>query len=107
MSAASSLPVTRRRWAWQVGFAAVVLAVVPGLLTGPYGFLFGMMSGAMAEPARVAPCLPGEPVEIMDSPYISQAEAGDVEYNSMPPTSGPHYPYTVATGIYDHRCRTG
>ena len=36
----------------------------------------------------------------MDSPHISPAAAGSVPYNSLPPTSGPHYPFTVATGIH-------
>jgi hypothetical protein len=35
-----------------------------------------------------------------DSPHISPAAAGSVPYNSLPPTSGPHYPFTVATGIH-------
>jgi hypothetical protein len=29
-----------------------------------------------------------------------RSEAADVEYNSLPPTSGPHFPFTVAPGIY-------
>jgi len=94
MSVASS-------WAWRVGLLVGVVAVMAGLLAGPYRFLFGSVAGSAAQPARVAPCLPGEPVEIMDSPHISQAEAGDVEYNSLPPTSGPHFAFTIAPGVYD------
>lgn len=96
------LPETRWRWAWQVGFAALILAVLGGLLAGPYRLLLGTMAGSMGEEARVAPCLPGEPVEIMDSPYVSQADVEDARYNSLPPTSGPHLAFTIAPGVYDH-----
>ncbi|WP_344386502.1 DUF3105 domain-containing protein [Asanoa iriomotensis] len=37
----------------------------------------------------------------MDSPHISQAEASDVRYSSEPPTSGPHFPFTVTPGVYE------
>jgi hypothetical protein len=39
-------------------------------------------------------------VEIMDSPHIAQTGADAVAYNSLPPTSGPHFAFTVATGVY-------
>lgn len=99
-----SRPVTisaRRRWAWRAGTGIVLLAVAGALLAGPYQFLLGNVAGSTAEPARLAPCLPGEPVEIMDSPHISETEAESVGYNTLPPTSGPHYPFVAATGAYD------
>lgn len=97
----------RRRWAWRAGTGTVLLAVAGAMLAGPYQFLLGNVAGSAAEPARLAPCLPGEPVEIMDSPHISEAEAESVEYNSLPPTSGPHYPFVAATGAYDRPIADG
>lgn len=96
-----------RRWAWRLGFTVAVLAVLAGLLAGPYRFLFGTVAGSTAQAAREAPCLPGEAVEIMDSPHISQAEAGSVVYNSLPPTSGPHFAFTLATGVYQQPVADG
>jgi hypothetical protein len=43
----------------------------------------------------------------MDSPHIAAAEADSVKYNSLPPTSGPHFAFTVATGIYDRPVSEG
>lgn len=97
----------RRRWAWQIGFVLVVLVAAAGLLAGPYRFLLGNVAGSTAEPAREAPCLPGEPVAILDSPHISQTRADSVTYNSTPPTSGPHFAFTVATGVYDRPVAEG
>jgi hypothetical protein len=37
----------------------------------------------------------------MDSPHIPQTEATSVAYDSLPPTSGPHFAFPVAPGIYD------
>ena len=97
MSAAAS----PRRWAWQIGFVVVVLVAAAGLLAGPYRFLIGNVTGSTAQAARPAPCLPGEPVAILDSPHMSRSQADSVAYNSSPPTSGRHFPFTVATGLYD------
>lgn len=90
-----------RRWAWRAGTVVALVILVSALLAGPYRFLFGNIAGSAAEPARLAPCLPGEPVAILDSPHISEAAAEFVDYNSQPPTSGPHYPFVAATGVYD------
>lgn len=96
-----------RRWAWRLGFAVAVLAAVAALLAGPYRFLFGTVAGSTAQAAREAPCLPGTAVAIMDSPHISQAEADGVVYNSLPPTSGPHFAFTLATGVYEQPVADG
>lgn len=98
MSAASG---TGQRLAWWAVVTALVLGVLAMLAAGPYRFLIGNAAGSTAEPPRDAPCLPGQAVAIMDSPHISEAEAASVRYNSLPPTSGPHYAFTVATGVYD------
>lgn len=105
-------PRPPHRWAWRAGFAVVVLAALTALLAGPYrpvlaNLVFGNVTGSAAEPARLAPCLPGEAVEIMDSPHISQTRADTVEYNSQPPTSGPHFAFTVATGVYQRPVAAG
>lgn len=88
------------RWAWRLGLMAVAAALVAGLLLGPYQFLLGNVTGSAAGPAPLAPCLPGEPVEIMDSPHLPPSEIGGVAYNSLPPTSGPHFAFTIAPGVY-------
>jgi peptidyl-prolyl cis-trans isomerase C len=43
---------------------------------------------------------PGQPIEILESPHI---EAGSThsQYNSVPPTSGPHTAIAAAWGVYD------
>jgi hypothetical protein len=89
-----------RRWAWRTGTAAVLLAILASLMVQRYGLLAGTAAGSAAGDLREAPCLPGEAVAIMDSPHISPAEAGQARYNSLPPTSGPHFSFTVATGEY-------
>jgi hypothetical protein len=98
---------TRRRWAWRAATGTALLALAVALLAGPYGFLLGNVAGSAVQPAREAPCLPGEPVDIIDSPHISQAAADAVEYSSLPPTSGPHFPFTIATGVYDQPVAEG
>jgi hypothetical protein len=45
--------------------------------------------------------LPGQAVPILDSPHIPVSKAGTVRYNSVPPTSGPHFAVAPATGNYD------
>jgi hypothetical protein len=95
------------RWAWRAGFAVAILGALAALLAGPYQFLLGNAAGSTAEAAREAPCLPGQPVDIMDSPHVSSEEAGSVAYNSLPPTSGPHFAFTVAAGVYDRPVADG
>jgi len=93
--------ITRtKRWVWRICIAAVVVVVVGAtLLAGPWSFLLGSVTGSTAT-TRYAPCLPGREVPVMNSPHISPAGSASVQYNSMPPTSGPHFAFTIATGIY-------
>ncbi|HEY8453944.1 MAG TPA: DUF3105 domain-containing protein [Natronosporangium sp.] len=90
----------RGQLGWRVCYLTLiaVLLVLPSI--GPLQRLTGSVGGSVAQEARPAPCLPGEAVEIMDSPHISEAEAADAEYNSLPPTSGPHFPFTISPGVY-------
>lgn len=89
-----------RRLAWRLGLLTMVAVAVGTLLLGPYQFLLGTVAGSTGGDARPAPCLPGDPVAILDSPHISQADAGSADYNSIPPTSGPHFPFTISPGVY-------
>jgi len=43
---------------------------------------------------------PGRPVAVLPSPHIPVIGAHHPPYNSVPPTSGPHVPQTVAPGVY-------
>jgi hypothetical protein len=96
MSAAGRL----RRLAWRTGTLAVLAGALAVLLAGRYELLFGVPAGSTADAPPAAACLPGQPVPVMDSPHVPPTEAGEVEYSSVPPTSGPHYSFTVATGVY-------
>jgi hypothetical protein len=66
---------------------------------GPFRSVSGAVAGSAAA-RRDSPCLPGRAVPILDSPHVSPARARSVRYNSLPPTSGPHFAFTIATGIY-------
>jgi uncharacterized protein DUF3105 len=92
--------VTRaRRWLWRTALLAAIAGGLALVGSGPYQTIFGSVVGSTAV-QRDAPCLPGTPVGILDSPHISPARASLVRYDSVPPTSGPHFAVTVATGIY-------
>ncbi len=91
----------RVRWVWRAGVLAVVLAVALGVALGPYRqFVVASVGGSRA-PDRLSPCLPGSAVPIMNSPHISEAAGASTGYNSLPPTSGPHFAVPAPTGIYE------
>jgi hypothetical protein len=94
------------QWLWRIGAVVVAAAAVAFALAGPWGFLFGSVAGSPAS-ERDAACLPGQAVPIMDSPHISAEELADVRYNSLPPSSGPHFGFTIATGIYTEPVSAG
>jgi hypothetical protein len=87
------------RWAWRAGAAALVAIAVAATFAGPGSFLLGSVTGSAAT-NRAAPCLPGEAVPIMNSPHVSADALSTVDFNSLPPTSGPHFGFAIATGIY-------
>lgn len=89
----------RERWAWRIGAVGLSSVLVVVMSAGRFGFLLGSVTGSTTA-TRAAPCLPGREVEIMDSPHVSQMDLAAVRYNSLPPTSGPHFAFTIATGIY-------
>jgi hypothetical protein len=86
-------------WTWRITAVGLVSVVVATTLVMQFGFLFGSVTGSTTA-TRAAPCLPGREVEIMDSPHVSQTDIASVRYNSLPPTSGPHFAFTITTGIY-------
>jgi Protein of unknown function (DUF3105) len=45
--------------------------------------------------------LPGREVPTLPSPHIPYPGYPHAQYNSLPPTSGPHVPWVILTGIYD------
>lgn len=93
------MTTSRVRWGWRIATIALALATLAALLAGPYSLLLGSVVGSEAA-ARPAACLPGQEVPVMESPHVSPAAARSVRYNSTPPTSGPHYAFTVAPGRY-------
>lgn len=78
---------------WKHGKWMVLAAAALALLA-----LLAVRTPAQGRPASN---LPGEAVPIMASirhiPYVGAAHE---PYNSVPPTSGPHLPWTVAPGVY-------
>lgn len=90
------------RVAWRAAFAVLVVATL--LYVG--NDLKDYASSTDASPANAAAalvdssCLPGEQVTILDFPHLSVQEMARVQFNSNPPTSGPHYGAAVAPGIY-------
>lgn len=96
-----------RQWAWRTGFLLAVLLAAGALLLGPYQFLLGTATGSTAQPARVAPCLPGQAVSILDSPHIAESTADTVTYHTTPATSGPHFAFTAAAGVYQRPVADG
>jgi hypothetical protein len=84
---------------WRSALLVATGVVFALLVTGQYQFVFGSVAGSPAA-QRDSPCLPGTAVPILDSPHISPAQAPSTHYNSLPPTSGPHFATTIATGIY-------
>jgi hypothetical protein len=96
-----------RQWAWRTGFLVTVLLAAGALLAGPYQFLLGSATGSTAQPARTAPCLPGRAVDIMDSPHVPQSAADTVTYHTTPATSGPHFAFTAAAGVYQRPVAEG
>ncbi|MET7875939.1 DUF3105 domain-containing protein [Micromonospora profundi] len=84
------------RWWWRTAVMFATGALTATLFTG--GTSPGSGARSAADPR---PCPAGETVPVLESPHISQAEAVSVRYSSQPPTSGPHFPFSLAPGAYD------
>jgi hypothetical protein len=87
------------RWVWRIGVAAGLAAVLSSVAVNNWPAIAGAVVGSTAE-SREAHCLPGGSVPILPSPHVSREQADHARYNSVPPTSGPHFPFAPAPGIY-------
>lgn len=94
----TSTTTTNERWRWRLTVVAAVAIVLSAALM-QYRTVAGSVTGSPAG-FRADICLPGRAVPILDSPHIGQDEAADARYDSVPPTSGPHFPFAANTGIY-------
>lgn len=87
------------RWIWRLAtlVAAVVVAGSGAVAAGPNlpWAIFGSRA-TVYQPL----CPVGRTVPIQDSRHISQAAAAAVRYTTLPPTSGPHFAFVAAPGIY-------
>jgi hypothetical protein len=95
------------RWRWRLA-ALILLGVVAYFLLGTYRSLLAPalhvdLGSRAGVPPRSSVPLPGRPVAILDSPHIPYLGARHPPYDSVPPTSGPHVPWTVATGVYSQQ----
>jgi Protein of unknown function (DUF3105) len=82
--------LTNRRVWFAAGLAAAGMTL---LLLARVGFGAPSAAVAVADP-------PGEDVAAMDGRHVPFVGAPHEPYNSVPPTSGPHVPFTIATGVY-------
>jgi len=87
-----------QRWGWRLS-VLIVAAIVIGTALMQYPTVAGSVTGSKAG-YRADSCLPGKAIPILDSPHIGKDQAAEVRYNSVPPTSGPHFPFAANTGIY-------
>jgi hypothetical protein len=73
-----------------------------GLVAATSDLSWATFAGARAPsaPPPTAVALPGREVAMLPSPHIPYLGAPHAPYNSIPPTSGPHVPWVVMTGIY-------
>lgn len=88
------------RTVWWLATVGVVGAVGGAAVARQFPQLKGSVIGSWAQ-AKPAACLPGTAIPIMASPHLSTAALQKVQYNSNPPTSGPHFAIPPAPGIYD------
>ncbi len=100
------ITVYSRMWIWRVGAVAAVAAVIFGVVASQYTSITGAAVGSTAV-SRPAPCLPGQAVPILASPHVSAEAIRHAKYNSDPPTSGPHFGFTIAPGVYREQVSTG
>lgn len=92
------MTTTPQRWRWRLSVVAALALVMGGVLM-QYRTVAGSVTGSSSG-FRADRCLPGTAIPTIDSPHIGQGQAEDVRYRTVPPTSGPHYPFAANTGIY-------
>ena len=96
-------PATPRRSLWWTLLIVVVVLAGTGVGVQVWPVIVDSTVGSPRE-GTVPPDdrgLPGVAVPILDSPHIPVGQAASVHYNSIPPTSGPHFAVPPATGIYE------
>lgn len=87
------------RWAWRVAALVALTAIVTsGVTAARQGFAASALGSTMT--GTQPPCPLGRTVPVQDSPHIAQSAAASVHYVSSPPTSGPHFAFVAAPGIY-------
>lgn len=98
----NEIPGRRQRLLW--GVLTVALAVPVGTATAHQWLpaLRTQVAGSSATglPPATALALPGAEVPTLPSPHLARLGAPHAEYNSVPPTSGPHLAWTIAPGVY-------
>lgn len=94
------------RLLWRSGTALALCGLLGYVVVYAWPGLAGNAVGSTAA-QRPDPCLPGQAVPLLDSPHVSQTEAARIEYNSLPPTSGPHFSFAPALGVYDEPVADG
>jgi len=79
-----------------------LVAVVAGLVVVKTNLSWATFAGSRTPtpPPVTAVALTGAEVPMLPSPHIPFLGAPHAPYNSIPPTSGPHVPWVVMTGIY-------
>ena len=99
--------VALRRLGWWLVTAGLMCAAVGVAVKQQLPRLTGSAVGSASASERTEPCLPGTAIAIMESPHVSVAALEKVRYNSVPPTSGPHFAIPPAPGIYDTPLQAG
>jgi hypothetical protein len=92
----------RNRVFWWVLLIALSVGVGTGVISQTWPLITDTAVGSRAEStvAPDEPGLPGRAVPILDSPHIAVGEAASAHYDSVPPTSGPHFAVPPAPGVY-------
>jgi len=90
-------PAARHRVLWWL-LAAAAAAIVLRTSSVTWAAFAGSAS-VPPPPASVA--LPGREVPVIPSRHIPFVGYPHTRYDSLPPTSGPHVPWVIMTGIYE------
>jgi hypothetical protein len=99
--------VALRRLGWWLVTTGLLCVAVSAVVRQQLPLLTGTAVGSAVSSDRSEPCLPGTAIAILKSPHKSVAALRKVQYNSVPPTSGPHFAIPPAPGIYDSPLQAG
>ncbi len=99
--------VVLRRIGWWLVTAGLMCTAVGVAVKQQLPKLTGSAVGSAPASERSEPCLPGTAIAILKSPHLSVAALQKVKYNSVPPTSGPHFAIPPTPGIYDTPLQPG